>query len=125
LIGGCAEAPKYVVGDPLKVKQIASNLLSNALKFTSEGHVSLTMATADAKRWVIRIADSGPGLNAEAAQRLFGGLGGSDVQVPRGGIGLAITKDLVDLLGGSMQVVTKAGAGTVIEILLPIGIEST
>jgi signal transduction histidine kinase len=124
-IGGCAEAPQYVVGDALKIKQIASSLLSNALKFTNEGHVSLTMATADSKRWVIRIADSGPGLNAQAAQRLFGGLGGADVQVPRGGIGLAITKDLVDLLGGSIQVVTKAGAGTVIEVFLPTGLEST
>lgn len=125
LIGNCSAAPPLVAGDRLKIKQIASNLLSNALKFTSEGHVSLTMATHDADRWAMRIADSGPGLNADAAQRLFAGLIGTNESVPRGGIGLAITKDLVDLLGGSIQVVTKAGAGTVIEILLPIGLKST
>jgi signal transduction histidine kinase len=125
LIGSCSEAPKRVIGDRSKIKQIASNLLSNALKYTQEGHVSLTIAAHDSDRWVIRIADSGPGLNAQAAQRLFGGLGGTDEPVPRGGIGLAITKDLVDLLSGSIQVVTKTGAGTVIEILLPVGVKST
>lgn len=119
-LGGCADAPPRVVGDRLKIKQVASNLLSNALKYTLEGHVSVTFAVQDAERWVVRVADTGPGLAPEAAQRLFGGFAGSGEVVPRRGIGLAITKDLVDLLGGSVQVVTKVGAGTVIEVVLPI-----
>lgn len=120
-IGTSDTAPKRVIGDRLKIRQIASNLLSNALQYTNAGHVSLTFAGYDRDRWVIRIADSGPGLSEEAAQRLFGNVGGTADLVPRSGIGLAITKDLVDLLSGSIQVVTKVGAGTVIEILLPIG----
>jgi signal transduction histidine kinase len=119
-LGSCAEAPKQITGDRLKIKQIASNLLSNALKYTLEGHVALTFALQDAGRWVVRVADTGPGLAPEAAERLFGGFPGSSEVVPRRGIGLAITKDLVDLLGGSVQVVTKVGAGTVIEVVLPI-----
>jgi signal transduction histidine kinase len=122
-IGNCKEAPKRVNGDRLKIKQIASNLLSNALKYTAEGHVSLTFAAHDADRWAVRIADSGPGLSAEGAQRLFGGLAAAGEQVPRSGIGLAITKDLIDLLEGSVQVVTKAGAGTVFEVLLPMAVK--
>lgn len=119
-LGGCADAPPQVSGDRLKIKQVAANLLSNALKYTPEGHVSLTFATQDAQRWVMRIADTGPGLAPEAAERLFGGFPHGGEVVPRRGIGLAITKDLVDLLGGSVQVVTKVGAGTVIEVVLPI-----
>jgi signal transduction histidine kinase len=120
LVGSCAEAPKQIVGDRLRVKQIAANLLSNAIKYTSEGHVSLSFAKRDAERWVMQIADTGPGLEAGDAQQLFGGNGANTEVVPRRGIGLAITKDLVDLLGGSLQVITKTGGGTLFEIVLPI-----
>lgn len=125
LLGNCSAAPRQVLGDRLKIKQIAANLLSNALKYTLEGHVSLTFAGQDPQRWVVRVADTGPGLAPEAAERLFGGFSTSTEVVPRRGIGLAITKDLIDLLGGSVQVVTKAGAGTVIEVVLPIGAEES
>lgn len=121
LLGGCNDLPERIVSDRSKIRQIASNLLSNALEYTPSGHISLTFAAHDADRWVIRVADSGPGLSDSASKRLFGGLNGDPELVPRSGIGLAITKDLVDLLGGSVQVVTKAGAGTVVEIVLPIG----
>lgn len=119
LLGSCKDAPQEITGDRLKIKQVAANLLSNALKYTQEGSVSLSFSIQDEKRWVLRVADTGPGLAPEAAERLFGGFAGSAEVVPRRGMGLAITKDLVDLLGGSVQVVTKAGAGTVIEVTLP------
>lgn len=120
LLGSCADAPRKVIGDRLKIKQVASNLLSNSLKYTTEGHVCFSFTVQDTKRWTIRISDTGPGLEPEAAERLFGGFAGSTEVVPRRGIGLAITKDLLDLLGGSVQVVTKTGAGTAIEVVLPI-----
>jgi signal transduction histidine kinase len=125
LVGSCAEAPKQVVADRLRVKQIAANLLSNAIKYTSEGHVSLSFGLRGADRWVMQIADTGPGLEAGDAQHLFGGSATGTEVVPRRGIGLAITKDLVDLLGGSLQVITKAGGGTLFEIVLPIGPSAT
>lgn len=122
LIGGCSDAPARVIGDRLKIKQIASNLISNALKYTTEGHVSVTFAAHDAGRWVMRIADTGPGLSPQAAERLFGGFAHGGEVVPRRGIGLAITKDLIDLLCGTVQVVTKNGGGTVIDVVLPIDV---
>lgn len=119
-VASCSDLPARLIGDRLKVKQIASNLLSNALKYTAQGTVSLTFAPHDGKRWVLRVVDTGPGLAPSSAERLFGGFPASGEPVPRRGIGLAITKDLVDLLSGSIQVVTKAGAGTVIEVVLPL-----
>lgn len=121
LVGACAEAPRLVVANRLKVKQVAANLLSNAIKYTAAGHVSLVFGVRDADRWVIQIADTGPGLQAQAAKQLFGG--GPDTEVvPSRGIGLAITRDLVELLGGSLQVITKTGGGSVFEIVLPIDV---
>jgi signal transduction histidine kinase len=120
-LGSCADAPRTVFADRLKIKQIACNLLSNALNYTAQGHVALTFERHDASRWVLRVADTGPGLSTAGAARLFGGLAGESDVIPRHGIGLAITKDLVDVLSGTIQVVTKDGAGTLIEVLLPIG----
>jgi signal transduction histidine kinase len=119
-VGDCSRAPLRVVSDRLKIKQIVSNLLSNALKYTQQGHISLVFSAQDPDRWSIHVSDTGPGLAPEAAERLFGGVVGASEVVPRRGIGLAITKDLVDLLGGSIQVITKAGAGTVIAVSLPV-----
>jgi signal transduction histidine kinase len=124
LIGSCDPGLAHIVSDRLKVKQIASNLLSNALKYTSEGHVSLSFEKRDANRWVLRVADTGPGLAPADAERLFGGMPATPEVVPRRGIGLAITKDLVDLLGGSIQVITKNGGGTVIDVVLPAGLDT-
>lgn len=125
-VGDCSRAPARVRGDRLKIKQIVSNLLSNALKYTAEGHVSVVFSVAaEPGRWTIHVADTGPGLTSNAAERLFGGVAGSGEVVPRSGIGLAITKDLVDLLGGAIQVITKAGSGTVIAITLPTGAEQS
>jgi signal transduction histidine kinase len=119
-VGDYLRAPTRVYGDRLRIKQIVSNLLSNALKYTTEGHISLVFSAAsEPERWTIHVADTGPGLAPEAAESLFGGIAASGEVVPRGGIGLAITKDLVDLLGGSIQVITKSGSGTVIAITLP------
>ena len=121
-VGDSSKASDKLRGDRLKIKQIVANLLSNALKYTQAGHVSLVFTTAtEPGRWAIQVSDSGPGLSAEAAERLFGGVAGTGEVVPRRGIGLSITKDLVDLLGGAIQVITKPSAGTVITITLPTG----
>lgn len=122
LIGTCADVPGQVTADRSKLQQVAANLLSNAIKYTNQGHVSLTFAARDQDRWVLQVADSGPGLDASAAKLLLGG-GPGNTEVPPRGIGLAITKDLVGLLRGSIQVITKIGGGTVIEVVLPIDAE--
>jgi len=67
------------------------------------------------------ISDTGPGLNAAALEQLFGTVGAAPQGLPRPGIGLAITRDLITSLGGSLQVKTQAAAGTTIEVILPCG----
>ena len=113
------EMPTSVCGDRAKIKQLVVNLLSNAIKFTSQGEVGLVFGRHDSQRWMIRVSDSGPGLPEGAAQRLFDIAGPTPEDVPGRGAGLAIAKDLVDMLGGSLQVVTRAGSGTRIEVFLP------
>jgi signal transduction histidine kinase len=121
-----AAAPSEAIGDRLRTRQVAINLVSNAVKYTNEGQVSLTFAVYDEQRWLIRIEDTGPGLNTRATERLFGDLVGSGDTPPGRGLGLGITRDLVDILGGSLQVVTQAGAGTRMDVLLPLrGVQNT
>lgn len=119
-VADASEAPQEVVGDRARVRQVAVNLLANAVKYTHEGEVSFVFAVHDEQRWAIRIGDTGPGLTSRATGRLFGELAGDDGS-PGRGMGLGITRDLVELLGGSMQVQTRAGAGTRIEVLFPRG----
>lgn len=119
-LGESGRAPAEVVGDRSRTRQIVINLLANAVRYTNDGHVSLVFAAHDEQRWLIRIEDTGPGLNACATGRLFGELGAGAEPVPSRGIGLGITRDLIDILGGSLQVVTQAGVGTRIDVLLPL-----
>lgn len=119
LVADSSAAPREVLGDRARIRQVAVNLLANAVKYTHEGEVTFVFAVHDEQRWAICIADTGPGLTSRATGRLFGELTGDDSSPPGRGMGLGITRDLVELLGGSMQVQTRAGAGTRIEVLLP------
>jgi signal transduction histidine kinase len=118
-LGESGRAPAEVVGDRSRTRQIVINLLANAVRYTNDGQVSLVFAEHDEQRWLIRIEDTGPGLSAQATGRLFGELTAGAEPVPSRGIGLGITRDLIDILGGSLQVVTQAGAGTRIDVVLP------
>jgi signal transduction histidine kinase len=119
-LGESGRAPVEVVGDRSLMRQIVTNLLANAVRYTNEGQVSLVFAAHDEQRWLIRIEDTGPGLTARATGRLFSELSADAQPLPSRGIGLGITRDLIDILGGSLQVVTQAAAGTRIDVLLPL-----
>lgn len=122
LVGTCSGALVGIKADRRRLMQVATHLLSNAIRSTSEGHVSLTFAPRDETRWVIQVTDSGPGLDDSVAGLLVGS-GTAGGEVPHLGIRLAMTKDLVSLLGGSLQVITKIGGGTAIEVVLPMASE--
>jgi len=121
LRGDVSTAPSQVVGNGHKFRMLVENLLSNAIKYTTSGEVALSFAAYDAGRWVTCISDTGAGLNVAATEQLFGAVGAPPEQLPRPGIGLAMTRDLITSLGGSVQVTTQAGAGTRIEVILPCG----
>ncbi|MCX5465925.1 ATP-binding protein [Alcaligenes parafaecalis] len=118
------------IGDPLKIRQILSNLISNAIKFTTSGHVVLRLHTEPqpGNRLSLRfqITDSGQGISAEVLPKLFLPYfslneGGTNKQ-PGTGLGLPICQRLASLMGGSLSVVSEPGLGTSItfEVILPV-----
>lgn len=109
-----------IVSDPLILRQIIENLVSNAVKYTREGGVSVTATLAD-ERLTVSVADTGIGLTDEERQHVFDefvrleGSHGSE----GAGLGLAITLSLVHLLGGSIAIDSQKGAGSTFSVTVP------
>ncbi len=106
--------PDWLCGDPLRVRQILLNLVSNALKFTSHGEVRILIAaTPDGVS--LSVSDTGPGLTDEQRLRLFQPFSQGDRSTARRfggtGLGLSITRHLAQLMGGDIEVVSVLGQG--------------
>jgi signal transduction histidine kinase/FixJ family two-component response regulator len=114
--------PVYVYGDSNRIFQVLSNLLSNALKFTEKGYVRLTVSTQQKDselRLIFTVEDTGIGMTEEELANLFTRFYQADSGISRryggSGLGLALSKQLVELMGGSIRVQSKKGEGTVFE----------
>jgi len=121
-----ADAPARVVGDPKRVRQILLNLLSNALKHTAEGEVSLRIHGRAPVTFEIR--DTGGGVPEGQLDRIFEAYAqaGSAEERARGaGLGLAITRSLVDAMGGQITLESALGVGTTVQVRLPLPDAST
>lgn len=109
------------VGDPLRIRQVAENLLSNALKFTSEGGVQLTAESGDGML-SFSVRDSGCGMTPQEQELIYKEF----MRLPNAqgkegfGLGLAITNKLVQLLGGTIWVESSVGEGTEFHVTLPV-----
>jgi signal transduction histidine kinase/DNA-binding response OmpR family regulator len=112
--------PSEVCGDPLRLRQVISNLLNNALKFTKEGEVVVGIRTrtrgprhVDLEIWV---SDTGVGISEERAESIFRPFSQADASTTREyggtGLGLPISRQLVELMGGSLQLKSSAGTGS-------------
>ncbi len=122
--------PKTLEGDATRLHQVLTNLLANAVKFTSEGVVRLTVKPvhigADRVRMRFAVIDSGIGISHEALLRLFKPFVQADASTTRRfggtGLGLSIVKQLVELMGGTVEASSRLGAGSefVVELELPI-----
>jgi len=122
LKGDCCAAPPSIISDRIKIKQIAANLVSNAIKYTARGEVSLVFSAHDAERWALTVSDTGQGVAPVDYLRLFQEFDrlGADEAISGSGIGLAVTKELIAVLEGSLQVVSQIGLGTRFEVVLPL-----
>ena len=118
-----------VLIDPMRFKQILSNLLNNAIKFTHEGWIRLTLqvepAAVDGQLAVsVLIEDSGIGINEQDQQRLFSPFvqAAENGQDARGGsgLGLVISRSLCEMMGGQLQLRSEPGQGTQIEVRLQL-----
>lgn len=111
--------------DERRLRQIALNLLSNAVKFTGRGGKVRLSAAAEGDTLVIEVADTGIGMAPEhipVALERFGQVDGSLERRYEGtGLGLPLTKKLVELHGGRLELESKLGVGTKVRVLLPLG----
>jgi len=114
------EVPRNVVGDPLRLEQVISNLLSNALKFTEKGSVSLNvflLSIKDSQMFLqFQVKDTGIGMTRDQSGKLFQAFSQADTSTTRKyggtGLGLVISKLLVELMGGALSLESELGKGT-------------
>src|SRR5215813_4650967 len=116
--------------DPMRLRQILLNLLSNACKFTSQGEVKLRVRkVADGRNWVdFAVSDTGIGMTPEQQAKLFEEFTQADSSTARRyggtGLGLAITRKLARMMGGDVTVESAPGKGSVFSVRLPAGSET-
>ncbi|MEQ9298868.1 MAG: ATP-binding protein [Cyclobacteriaceae bacterium] len=122
------DIPEAVFGDEKKIRQVLTNLVSNARKFTDEGYISIEASVVGKRGEVIDIAinvrDTGIGIPKEQQDRLFTRFYQADSSTERRfmgtGLGLVISKNLVVLMGGSIKARSVEGEGSVFSVLLPL-----
>ena len=116
--------------DPMRLRQILLNLLSNACKFTKEGDVKLgAQKVVDGRDWIeLTVADSGIGMTAEQQAKLFEEFSQADATTAQRfggtGLGLAIARKLARMMGGDVTVASEPGKGSVFTVRLPGGVPS-
>ncbi|MGB0681251.1 MAG: PAS domain S-box protein [Magnetovibrionaceae bacterium] len=126
-----ANLPVAVEGDPTRLKQVLTNLVSNAIKFTEAGSVILgarqTSAQDGTCEVVFKVVDTGIGLTPEQSERLFDSFTQADTSTTRKyggtGLGLAICRRLVGLMGGHIGVESEPGQGSTFRFVLPFAIK--
>jgi PAS domain S-box-containing protein len=115
-----ANLVKHVKGDPLRLGQVLTNLVGNAIKFTERGEVTVSAScvedAANAIALRFEVSDTGPGISKEAQGRIFENFTQADGSTTRSyggtGLGLPISKQLVEMMGGTMQVESAPGVGS-------------
>ena len=124
IILDCDRAPEQVQTDPLRLKQIVTNLLSNAIRYTESGTITITSSNRG-DRWSLIVTDTGIGLSPEAVGAIFKpyyqvSKEKNNLSPDSTGLGLAIVDKLVKLLDGEIKVTSKLGKGSTFAVNFPI-----
>lgn len=128
-----SKIPVYFIGDPKRIEQILLNLLTNAVKFTTEGEVSLgiRLIAQEGERYYLEFAvkDTGIGMSEAQIDQLFTPFSQADSTINRRfggtGLGLSIVKSLVDMMEGEIHIYSTIGKGSTFIIKLPLLIDSS
>jgi len=124
LIDQSSRFPRFIVGDEARLRQVLINLLGNSLKFTEQGGVTLRLGTRknSISHLMIEIEDSGPGIAPEDQQRIFEPFVQLSAQRDNKGtgLGLSITRQFIQLMGGSIGLISTLGKGSLFRIDLPL-----
>ncbi len=118
--------PRAIVSDPTRLRQILTNLIGNAIKFTEDGSVVVSLKfDAVARQLAIQISDTGIGMTDSQLKKIFNPFTQADSSTTRRfggtGLGLSISQRLVEILGGSMSVKSDPGIGSSFTIRFPVG----
>ncbi len=124
LTGRGHDAPR--LGDPHRILQILHNLVSNAIKFTEAGEVTVAIRCAPEKPLVLEVRDTGIGMSEAQRQAVFEDFVQADSSTTRRfggtGLGMAIVKRLVRAMGGGIELESRLGAGTRVRVTLPLAL---
>jgi len=119
------DAPAFMEADAGRVRQVLHNVVSNGIKFTERGFVRLSVKPGEPGAIRFLVQDTGIGIPDAALPRLFEAFGSTDASNSRGhggaGVGLAVSRKVLDRLGGSISVRSEQGIGSLFTITLPIG----
>lgn len=114
------------LGDQFRIQQILNNLLSNAIKFTESGTVSLSMSIREGKPLVIEVRDTGIGMTPAQVDRVFLSFeqaeGGTTRRFGGTGLGMAIVRNLIDLMGGEITIKSAPEQGTTMRVSVPLSL---
>ncbi|EPY02330.1 ATP-binding protein [Magnetospirillum fulvum] len=124
------DLPARVLGDPVRMRQIVTNLVGNAIKFTDSGYVRISVESADPHArplaLTLSVIDTGIGLDEEQKARLFEPFMQADATISRRyggtGLGLSICRRLVELMAGEIAVETMPGRGSTFRVTVPLDV---
>ncbi|HNF94517.1 MAG TPA: histidine kinase N-terminal 7TM domain-containing protein [Anaerolineales bacterium] len=121
--------PISIVGDSQRLKQILVNLISNAIKFTEVGRITVNIAVLPSNtEWIMQVIDTGPGIPEESLGTVFEPfkqLANAHKSLRKGyGLGLSIARQLIRLMGGNISLESALGKGTTFTITLPLVVET-
>ncbi len=120
------DVPEFIWGDSARLRQVLINLIGNAVKFTEQGYVRLSIRCDEQCRLDIRVEDTGIGIPTEKLKAIFDKFTQADTSVTRRyggtGLGLAITRQLVSMMGGNIDVESAEGKGSTFWFSLPFDI---
>jgi signal transduction histidine kinase/CheY-like chemotaxis protein len=125
----CPRLSSRLVGDETRIKQILINLIGNAIKFTPSGSITLAVGPDDKNQVVMQVKDTGIGIPKEKLDSVFDSFSQVDVTDTRKyggtGLGLTITKSIVQAMGGKIQVASQEAVGTQFTVSLPLRPDSS
>ena len=128
IILDCDRAPAEITSDRLRLQQIVTNLVSNAIRYTETGSITVTCQTINSDRWVIAVADTGVGIALEVQAQIFEPYFRVDstegYSAESTGLGLSIVDKMVRLLQGNIELVSQVGKGATFTATFPQAIDS-
>lgn len=121
-------APEKAITDSLRLQQVLTNLISNAIRYTESGTIEVMCKRLDNQQWAIAVCDTGIGIDPEAQQHIFEPyfqVGASATRLPNStGLGLAIVSRLVKLLQGKIELVSQLGIGSTFTVTFPLEVNN-